>query len=96
MENELVQSGSVVLGLIAVVSLVIRELFSFLKSRNYASGGGEHDAAILRELKTMNTNHLHSLEDAIKTGNERLVDTIHSDNTKMIEILGRIEGGLRK
>ena len=44
----------------------------------------------------MNENHLHSLKDAIEKGNERLVDVIHADNTKMIEILGEIKGKLSK
>lgn len=83
------------MGALAIVTLVVRELFAYLKSKSNQSTG-QHDEQILRELQTMNSNHLHSLEKAINNGNDRLVDTIHNDNTKMIEILGRIEGGLKK
>jgi len=95
MENELIQSGSIVVGSLAIVTLIIRELFGYLKSKN-GNGGNRHDASILQELQKMNSNHLHSLEAAIRDGNDRLVETIHNDNTRMIEILGEIKGGLKR
>lgn len=52
--------------------------------------------AILTELQKMNNNHLHSLQECVENGNRELRDTIHDDNTKIIEILARIDGRLSK
>lgn len=86
------------LGAVAVLFLVaIREFFSYLKFRKSdQKDQGSHDIAILQELRSMNNNHLNSLKDAINDGNRNLIDTIHNDNTKMIEILGEIKGGLKR
>jgi len=84
------------LGAIAFVFiLAIREFFSYLKSRK-SNGNNVLSQAILTELQSMNTNHLHELKGALEQGNERLVDTIHNGNTKMIELLGEIKGILSK
>ena len=93
MENEIIQYGSVIAGLLAIITLIIRELFAFLKTKNNGSG---LNSQILRELQVMNQNHLHSLQEAINSGNDRLIDTIHKDNTKIIEALGEIKGALRR
>jgi CRISPR/Cas system-associated protein endoribonuclease Cas2 len=88
MQNELLQVG----GAVALIALVVRELFAYLKSRN--STDGSMNDNIFKELQTMNNNHLHSIQEVIEKGNERLIDVTHSDNTRMIEILGEIRGNL--
>ena len=93
MENEIIQYGSVIAGLLAIITLIIRELFAFLKTKNNGNGLSNQ---ILRELQIMNQNHLHSLQEAINNGTDRLIDTIHKDNTKIIEALGEIKGTLRR
>ena len=82
------------LGAVAILFLVgIREFFSYLKSKKETNGNvGYMNGSILRELQTMNNNHLHSIQDAIESGNSRLIDAMHADNTKMIELLGEIKG----
>ena len=84
------------LGTVAVLfAVAIREFFSYLKSKQVEKNGtGKFDALILQELRTINTNHLHDLKDILEKGNYRLVDVIHADNTKMIELLGEIKGTL--
>ena len=84
------------IGAVGVLFLVaIREFFSYLKSKK-SNGNDILNEAILKQLQLMNSNHLHSIQDAIEKGNERLIDAIHSDNIKMIEALGEIKGKLSK
>ena len=90
MPNELLQVG----GAVALIALVVRELFTYLKSRN--AGDGTMNGAILKELQTMNNNHLHSLKEAIVEGNARLIDCMHEDNVRIVEALGEIKGRLSK
>ncbi len=90
MQNELLQVG----GAVALIALVVRELFAYLKSKN--TSDNSMGAEIFKELQTMNNNHLHSIQEAIEKGNERLIDVIHNDNTKMIEILGELKGNLNQ
>ena len=88
------------LGAVAVIFLfAVREFFGYLKSRKEApaasnGSGGYLNQAILKELQTMNTNHLHSLQEAINDGNNRIVDAINNGNIKQIELLGEIKGKL--
>ena len=87
------------LGAVAVIFLfAVREFFAYLKSRKEApavnNSGGHLNQAILQELQTMNTNHLHSLQEAINDGNNRIVDAINNGNIKQIELLGEIKGKL--
>ena len=100
MSSDVVSTGSVVLGSLAIVSLVVRELFSYLKRQEKDEVAVGHHAtlntAILQELRTMNSNHLHHIETAITNGNMRLIESMHDDHTKMIEVLGRIEGALTR
>lgn len=94
MPEDLIQLGAV-----AVLFLIaIREFFSYLKTKKGGEGGNGSalNGAILNELRAMNSNHLYSLQKAIEDGNSRLVDVIHADNTKMIELLGEIKGSIRK
>ena len=91
MPEEYLQLGAVAI----LFAIAIREFFSYLKSKQVEKNGtGKFDALILKELQTINTNHLHSLKDIMEKGNYRLVDVIHADNTKMIELLGEIKGTL--
>jgi hypothetical protein len=45
---------------------------------------------ILNELKLMNANHLHSIEEAIRDGNDKLVKEINGGNMKTVEMLSEI------
>ena len=91
MPEEYLQLGAVAI----LFAIAIREFFSYLKSKQVEKNGtGKFDALILKELQTINTNHLHNLKDIMEKGNCRLVDVIHADNTKMIELLGEIKGTL--
>ena len=95
------------LGAVAILFLVfIREFFAYLKakkqSQNQAQNQTNGDTTsifakeILNELQTMNGNHLHTIQKCVEDGNRNLIETIHNDNTKMIEILGEIRGVLSK
>ena len=88
MEEYLSQFGPIAL----LFAIAIREFFSYLKSKKNGNGNG----AILRELQTMNNNHLESLKRCITEGNQELRDILHDDNMKIIEVLGRIDGKLSK
>lgn len=87
------EASTVQLGAMGIILLfTIRELFAYLKLKK--NGNGTYNDAILNELRTMNENHLHSIQKSLEQGNERLIDVIHADNTRMIEILGEIKGNL--
>lgn len=92
-ETSLIQLGAVAI----LFAVSIREFFGYLKTKktNGVNGYGFTEA-IFKELQTMNDNHLHSIEKAVREGNDRLIESIHNDNTKMIEILGEIKGKLSK
>jgi hypothetical protein len=89
--NEILQIGAVGV----IFYFAIKEFFAYLKSRKMASET-DNISSILGELQTLNSNHLHSIEVAITKGNERLIDAIHCDNVKIIELLGEIKGRLEK
>lgn len=89
-DNSFLELGA--LGII--LAFAIKEFFSYLKARKEPSDKNGFNQAILSELQTMNNNHLHALQEAIEAGNRQLVETIHSDNTRMIELLGEIKGNL--
>lgn len=97
MQENYIQLGA----LAAIFALAIREFFAYLKVKKSESNGSngkgsDLSGAILGELRRMNDNHLHSLKEAIEGGNARLVDVIHNDNTKMIELLGEIKGKINQ
>ena len=75
-----------------IFAFAIKEFFSYLKGRKPQDTNKE----VVSELKLMNSNHLHAIQECIEKGNCQLVATIHNDNTKMIEILGEINGKLSK
>ena len=98
------------LGALAIIFLfAVKEFFSYLKSRNISSatgvdGDGRNEGrksdnfshSILQELQLMNSNHLHSIEDAINVGNREIVKAINDGNLRTAELLGEIKGGLRR
>ena len=77
-----------------ILLFTIKELFAYLKTRKIEGNNGLN-GAILRELQSMNQNHLNELRKTIEEGNNRLIDSIHSDNIKIIELLGEIRGRLK-
>lgn len=92
LKPELLQLGS-----IAVIFIfAVKEFFSYLKTKNSSNNQGQFSQPIFNELQRMNNNHLHSIQEAIEKGNGNLINTIHSDNIKIIELLGELKGGLRK
>lgn len=99
MEENLIQLGAV-----AVIFLwFIKEFFVYLKSKkdstsaDVLSGSGNAlSVEILKELKLMNNNHLHSLQEEITVGNNRIVEAINTSSVKQIELLGEIKGQLSK
>ena len=92
-EESLLQLGA--LGIILVFA--IREFFAYLKSKGSSDTETKSHVmseAIFKELQTMNNNHLHTLQETMEQGNARLIDSMHSDNTRIIELLGEIKGNL--
>lgn len=84
------------LGAVAVIFLfAIKEFFAWMKTRK-GNHGNEVMESMLKELRTMNVNHLNALKDAINTGNDRLVDAINTGNVKQIELLSEIKGILKR
>ena len=87
------------LGSLAVISLfAVKEFFGYLKSKkDNGNGNGDNlNHAIFKELQTMNSNHLHSIEEAIQDGNREIVKSINDGNRQMIQLLGEIKGSLNK
>jgi len=81
-------------GTVVVAGMAFWCMVQILKAKKNQVNGTSKD--ILKELQLMNTNHLNAICRTIEDGNKELVDTIHSDNTKIIELLGRIDGRLDK
>ena len=96
MENLSPQLMSI-LGPIGIIfAIFIWRVFDYLKTRKKENGDNNLDKEILNELQTMNQNHLNSLKLCIENGNKELRDTLHQDNVRIIEILGRIDGRLSR
>ena len=75
------------LGAVAILFLfAIREFFNWLKNRK--------ENGVLQELKSINTNHLNAIQQAVQEGNDRVVKAISDMNADLKEILGRIDGRL--
>lgn len=82
------------LGLVgAIFAFAVKEFFGYLKSRKQGNGTGQ---AILTELKSQNENHLHSIQEGMNEGFNRMIDCYNQNSREMIEILGRIDGKLSK
>lgn len=89
MNNDILNIGAV-----AVIFLfAVKEFFSYLKSRKDNESKPVMED-MLKELRVMNENHLHSLKDAINDGNARIVEAINDGTVKQIELLGEIKGKL--
>lgn len=87
------------LGAVAVIFLfAVKEFFSYLKSRKNGESppGTPLSNEVVMELKRMNDNHLHTLTDTVRDGNEKIVQTINDGNLKIVEALGEIKGQLKK
>lgn len=87
---EYIQLGAVA----ALFVFFIFKFFDYLKAKKNGNGNGNSNQALLDELQKTNTNHLDHIRQCMEDGNCRLIDVIHSDNTKVIEILSRIDGKL--
>ena len=84
------------LSAIAIICLfLIKEGFAYLKTKKI-NGKNGHINDVLLELKLINANHLHSIENTIKTGDKDIVSAINSGNQKIVELLGRIDGRLER
>lgn len=89
------------LGTVAVIFLFfIKQFFDYLKAKKNGSEKKDTEVEnglsklILTQLELMNSNHLHTIQDRIETGNKDIVEAIHRDNTEIIKILSKIEGAL--
>ena len=50
----------------------------------------------MNEIKKIESNALIHIEDAVNTGNDRVVDAIKTMHADLKEILGRIDGKLSR
>lgn len=88
------------LGAVAIIFLFcIKEFFGYLKAKK--SGGGNEK--MLAELKLMNNNHLHTLQETVSAigkesnaGNLEIVKAINSMKVDVVGTLGEIKGKLDK
>lgn len=82
------------LGAVAVIFiLAIKDFFKYLTNKDVRP---THDKKVLEELRAMNSNHLHTIENAIREGNRDIVKSINSGNMKLAQLLGEIKGSIRK
>ena len=99
--TELIPSEVYQLGALAIIFfLFVKEFFSYLKGRKNGTGINQ---AILDQLQTQNSNHLHTITEEITKGFDklecsvsRLNDTTRNGQEKMIGILSEIKGQLSK
>lgn len=90
------------LGALAIVAIfAIKEFFTWLKSKK--NGGNSLNQMLLDSVNKINENHLKTIQETvgkicedINTGNDRVVDAIHSMHTDVATRLGKIEGKLEK
>lgn len=92
MTPELLQLGA----LAAIFAIAVKEFFSWLKTRNAGTDDTfntrDYTLQILGQMEKIANNDLVHILAAIETGTKRLVDIIHEDNIKIIEVLGEIKG----
>jgi len=98
MDTELLNYG---IGGVALL-LMIRELFSFLKTRNNKVNG-KINQQLLDAITEQNRNHLHEIQKSIEgmckdlnQGNDRVVKAITDMHTDLASRLGEIKGTLKK
>ncbi len=90
------------LGIVGFALLyLIRELFTYLKTRNNKEE--PVDKQLLATIKSMNNNHLESMQKSLDTmaqnindGNDRVVDAIKDMHTEVAGKLGELKGKLDK
>ena len=90
-----------VTGAVALAALVVREVFSYLKTSktNQVHDDNISNNLVLRELQTMNSNHLSHIRAAIEKGTEQTIDVLthhaqneHNDSMKIVIALGELKG----
>ncbi len=81
--------------IVIVVTLMIKEIFAWLKTRNGEAILDKTNRELLDELKLMNSNHLYEITEAIRDGDRDIVQAINNGNARMIELLGEIKGRLK-
>jgi hypothetical protein len=85
------------LSALAIVSIfLIKEMFGYLKAKKNEGGLDKTNKEMLNEMRLMNSNHLTDICSSVRNGDDRIVDAINEGNTKIIELLGRIDGRLSK
>ena len=85
MESEIYQIG--LLGGAGVVLWIIYKIISviFGRKKDPINGSGK---AILAELKTQNENHLHSMENGMMAGFDKIANKQDRTNELLFELLG--------
>ena len=81
--------GSTVVVTLAFIWLLYREE----KQKKNGNGG---EQAILKQVQMMNENHLHTIENTIRDGNDRVVKAITDNGTSVLEKLSEICGKLSR
>lgn len=86
---EALQLGAI--GIICVV--LIREVFAFLKARKNGNGFTKD---ILKQVQLMNENHLNSICEEIKLGNENIVNAINTMNRELGDKMDNVNAGIAR
>jgi len=87
-ETFLINTGA--LGIVFLFT--IREFFLYLKAKK-SNGNGIKDLLnkdLLSEVKLLNSNHLHSIQNAINDGNEKIVQAINENGRILSQMLGKL------
>lgn len=83
------------LGAVAIIFLFCaKEFFSYLKSKKTSGTNGWMN--VVDEIKTLNSNHLHSIEESMNSGNDRVVAAISNMHQDLKGVLCEIRGKLSK
>lgn len=82
--------------IVIIVSYLIKQIFTYLKTRKDGKSNGGYDQAVLEQIKVLNQNHLTTIDRTLNEGFDRVVDTMNKNDQKIIELLGRIDGRLSK
>jgi len=81
----------------AIVLLLIREGASLIKyfGKNKNLGSDDIQLQVLGQMEKIANNDLVHITAAVQDGTKRIVDIIHADNIKIIEVLGEIKGKIK-
>jgi hypothetical protein len=94
MDSEILKQYLELGGIAGLFALFITQYFQTQRSKkDPLNGTGK---AILQELQTQNGNHLEHIQQGITDGFKELQNSIHTDNMKIVELLGEIKGNLNK